>query len=283
MKKLSLLLVTLFVLVGCSEAKLKPTSNELLFTINGKEIKEADVFEAMRLSSGSATILYSEAQKMLMKQIVEEDEVFDKIVQDILTEAKKLMGENFELTIKANGFDSEEAYVEGVIKDIARIQSAVAQAMDKNYESLSKKRPRKVRVLEVDIKDGKKVLELAKAGSDLKTLGEEYSEKSNYQGDEIIVSEISSLDTSILNKILAAEETGLLTEVVNGSKGDVAYIAEVVSVDTEALRAEAVDHFSKDNTLTNEYLAKLFKEHKFKIYDQDLHDAFMAQYSNFIK
>ena len=281
MKKLSTILVLLLILVGCGQKSIQPTSNELLFTINGKEIKEADVFEAMRLSQGSVSVIFSEAQKILLKNIVEEDEAFDKVVEKTIKEAKELLGENYELTIKSNGFESEEEYIEEVIKNIARVQVAVKNAMTDDYKELIKKRPRKVRILEVSEEDSKKVLELAKAGQSLEDLAKEYAVKdSNDVAKEVLVSEISTTDTAVLNKLLAATETGLLEEVVAGQSKF--YVAEVTNLDTEAMKEEILEHFSLDSKLTTEYLGKLFRENKFKIYDQDLHNAFQEEHPGYL-
>lgn len=284
MKKLSFLLIALLALAGCASSGIEPVSNELLFTINGKEIKEADIFDAMKLSSGSVGIVQDKAQKMLLKEIVEEDEAFDKKVQEVLQEAKDLMGDNFELTLKQNGFENEDEYVEKIIKDIVRQSFALTKVMSDDYEALKSKRARKVRVLEVKATDGKKVLELLKAGESFETLDKEYGQDTSYyHGDEILVSEISDMDTSILNALLGKEETGIVESVQASSKGETAYVGEVTNIDADALKDEAIESFINNSKLTKEYMGRLFVEHNFKLYDQDLYDAYLQNYPEFIK
>lgn len=285
MKKLISSLLVLLILTGCSgQAQIKPATNELFFTINGKEIREQDTFEAMRLSQGSVTLVQQEAQKILLEKLVEEDEAFDKAVESTLKEAKELMGENFELTLKQNGFDSEEQYIEEVVKNVARVQIVITKAMSEDYTELAKKRPRKVRLLEVSQSDSKKVVELAKAGESLEDLSKEYAlEKTDHKGQEILVSEISTVDTKILEKALAMTETGLVEEAVASKEGTSYYVAEVTELDTEVLKEEALEHFSQDNTLSKTYLGKVFKDNDFKIYDQDIYNGFIEQYPEYIK
>lgn len=285
MKKLISSLLVLVILTGCAgQAKIKPATNELFFTINGKEITEKDTFEAMRLSQGSVTLVQQEAQKILLEKLVVEDEAFDKVVESTLKEAKELMGENFDLTLKQNGFDSEEQYIEEVVKNVARVQIVITQAMEKDYAELAKKRPRKVRLLEVKQSDSKTVVELAKAGQSLEELSKEYAlEETDHKGQEILVSEISTVDTNILEKALAMTETGLVEEAVASKDGTSYYVAEVVELDTEVLKEEALEHFSQDNTLSKTYLGQVFKDNNFKIYDQDIYNGFVEQYPEYIK
>lgn len=284
MRKLSIILILLLVLVGCGQSKIEPVSNELLFIVNGKEIKEDDIFDSMRLSPGSVAIILKEAEKLLLQNIVEEDDVFDAKVKSTLQEAKDMMGDNFKLTLSQNGFETEEEYVDAIIKDIARLHIALSNAMNKDYENLKEKRPRKVRVLEVDATDGKKALELLKAKESFEDLDEEYGlESSYYHGEEILVSEITDMDTSILNELLNKEETGILDKVVSASKEGTAYIAEVTNIDADELQDEAIESFVMNTKLSQEYLGKIFTEHKFKIYDQDLYDAFLEEYPEYIK
>lgn len=283
MRKLSIILILLLVLVGCTQNTVEPVTNELLFTINGKEIKEADIYDSMKLSPGSVAIIQKEAEKLLLRSIVEEDEAFDAEVKATLLEAKEIMGDNFELMLEQNDFESEEEYVEEIIKDLARLQIALRIAMEEDYENLKDRRPRKVRVLEVDVKQGKKVLELLKANESFEDLDEKYGlESSFYHGEEIFVSEVEDMDPAILERLLAQEEAGILDEVV-ASPNETAYVAEIVNIDADELKDEAIEAFVADQFLAQTYLGKFFVENNFKIYDQDLYDAFLEAYPEYIK
>lgn len=284
MKKILSILMTLLVLVGCSSASLKPSNNEILFKINGKEIREADVFESMHLSNNSFQIVRSEAQKLLLNHLVEENDDFNQQVQARLKEAKDTLGDNFDLFLKENGFENEEEYIDTIIKDIVRLDIALTQAMEDDYENIKSKRPRQVKIIEVEADSANKALELAKSGSSLEEVYEEYGvENTQYTGNVILVSENSSLDTAPLDKLLNATDKGLIKEVVTSSSTNAQYILEVVNIDADELKDEVIEEFINDSKLSEEYLAKLFSKHKFKLYDQHLYDAFKENLPEYIK
>lgn len=284
MKKILSILITLLVLVGCSNASLKPSHNEILFKINGKEIREDDVFESMHLSNNSFQIVRSEAQKILLNYLVEEDDDFNKQVQERLEEAKTTLGDNFDLFLKENGFENEEEYIDTIVKDIVRLDIALTQAMDDDYENIKSKRPRQVKIIEVEADSANKALELAKSGSSLEEVYEEYGvENTQYKGNVILVSENSNLDTAPLDKLLNATDNGLIKEVVTSSSTNAQYILEVVNIDADELKDEVIEEFINDSKLSEEYLAKLFSKHKFKLYDQHLYDAFNENLPEYIK
>lgn len=284
MKKILSILITLLVLAGCSSASLKPSHNEILFKINGKEIREDDVFESMHLSNNSFQIVRSEAQKILLNYLVEEDDDFNKQVQERLEEAKTTLGDNFDLFLKENGFENEEEYIDTIVKDIVRLDIALTQAMDDDYENIKSKRPRQVKIIEVEADSANKALELAKSGSSLEEVYEEYGvENTQYKGNVILVSENSNLDTAPLDKLLNATDNGLIKEVVTSSSTNAQYILEVVNIDADELKDEVIEEFINDSKLSEEYLAKLFSKHKFKLYDQHLYDAFKENLPEYIK
>lgn len=284
MKKILSILITLLVLAGCSSASLKPSHNEILFKINGKEIREDDVFESMHLSNNSFQIVRSEAQKILLNYLVEEDDDFNKQVQERLEEAKTTLGDNFDLFLKENGFENEEEYIDTIVKDIVRLDIALTQAMDDDYENIKSKRPRQVKIIEVEADSANKALELAKSGSSLEEVYEEYGvENTQYKGNVILVSENSNLDTAPLDKLLNATDNGLIKEVVTSSSTNAQYILEVVNIDADELKDEVIEEFINDSKLSEEYLAKLFSKHKFKLYDQHLYDAFNENLPEYIK
>lgn len=284
MKKILSILITLLVLVGCSNASLKPSHNEILFKINGKEIREDDVFESMHLSNNSFQIVRSEAQKILLNYLVDEDDDFNKQVQERLEEAKTTLGDNFDLFLKENGFENEEEYIDTIVKDIVRLDIALTQAMDDDYENIKSKRPRQVKIIEVEADSANKALELAKSGSSLEEVYEEYGvENTQYKGNVILVSENSNLDTAPLDKLLNATDNGLIKEVVTSSSTNAQYILEVVNIDADELKDEVIEEFINDSELSEKYLAKLFSKHKFKLYDQHLYDAFKENLPEYIK
>ena len=284
MKKILSILITLLVLAGCSSASLKPSHNEILFKINGKEIREDDVFESMHLSNNSFQIVRSEAQKILLNYLVEEDDDFNKQVQERFEEAKTTLGDNFDLFLKENGFENEEEYIDTIVKDIVRLDIALTQAMDDDYENIKSKRPRQVKIIEVEADSANKALELAKSGSSLEEVYEEYGvENTQYKGNVILVSENSNLDTAPLDKLLNATDNGLIKEVVTSSSTNAQYILEVVNIDADELKDEVIEEFINDSELSEKYLAKLFSKHKFKLYDQHLYDAFKENLPEYIK
>src|SRR5690554_173756 len=136
MKKILLLALTGFVLVGCSSAHLEAYSNEPLFTINGTTINEADVFNSMHLSQGSLQVVRIEAQKILLDKLVAEDSDFDTRISESLADIKESLGDNFELFLSENGFEDEADYVDQILKDSVKMDILLTKLMDDDYDSL---------------------------------------------------------------------------------------------------------------------------------------------------
>ena len=156
--------------------------------------------------------------------------------------------------------------------------------MDDDYENIESKRPRQVKIIEVEADSANKALELAKSGSSLEEVYEEYGvENTQYKGNVILVSENSNLDTAPLDKLLNATDNGLIKEVVTSSSTNAQYILEVVNIDADELKDSVIEEFINDSELSEKYLAKLFSKHKFKLYDQHLYDAFKENLPEYIK
>lgn len=284
MKKILLLALTGFVLVGCSSAHLEAYSNEPLFTINGTTINEADVFNSMHLSQGSLQVVRIEAQKILLDKLVAEDSDFDTRISESLADIKESLGDNFELFLSENGFEDEADYVDQILKDSVKMDILLTKLMDDDYDSLKSFRPREVRIVEVDEADAKAAYDLAKAGTDLEAVSKEYGKTASlYNGTPIIVSEKSSLNTDPLNALLNSTETGLVDGAIPASSGTSHFILEVVELDADALKDKAIESFIQDSQLAESYIAKAFVDNGFKLHDQTLYDRFRENYPDYLK
>ena len=274
MKKISLLFVLLLVLSACGNSSIAPVNKETLFTINGNKITEEDTFNSMKLSSGAIQVIEQEAQKILFASLVEEDDIFNKKVEDELNKVKELLGDNFDLLLKQNGFDSEEDYVNAIVKPGVKQEIALTKVMSEDYENLTKYAPRLVEIIEIEEDEAQKVLDLAKEGMSLKELKEEYGkEDSIYTGEEIFLSEKSTLYLDVLAPILVINDEGLQPELIKGKKDDVKYIVKITNLDTEAIKDQAIAEFVTNKDLTKTYLNELYVKNNFKVYDQDIYDS----------
>lgn len=283
MKKLVVLLLA-FTLVGCSVPKVKAPSNDSLFKIKDRVVTEKDIYDVVVNSDVGFQLVRAEAQKILLSAIVEEDEAFTKEVSAKLKEAKSFMGENFELFLKTNGYATEQEYVDAIIKDIVRLEFAVKKAMQDDYETLKDLRPREARVLQVKKDQSAKALELAKAGMSLEEIAKELELKTtSMKGELMVVSDLSTLDTIALNKLLNATENGVILEALDNAAKTESYIVEVVNLKADEIKDKAVEHFILNEKLVNEYVAKLFVANNFKVYDQDLADRIRANYPGYLK
>ena len=178
---------------------------------------------------------------------------------------------------------SEGEYIEEIIKDVARLHIGLTNAISEDYESLKYTRPRKVKLLEVAQEDSQKVLELLKAEEDFDDVAKKYRDQSSqFTKDEILISEVTQIYAKILNPLLNEENTGLFEEIIETDQGQF-ILATITNVDADALKDEAVESFVLNNDMSQEYLAKMFIDYKFKIYDKGLHDSFTERYPDFIK
>lgn len=284
MKKILLSLTVLLLLVGCTSATIKPVSNESLFTINGKTITEADVFQSMHISATSIDLVKSEAEKALINVLVKDDARLNTKIEELIKTVKDALGDNFELFLSENGFANEQAYIDAIVKDTAKLDILLENVMADDYAALTKYRPRQVRIVETTKEDSDAALALAKTGVSLEAVHAEYGrEGAVNDGSVVVVSELSTLNTAPLDILLNATENGLIDETVANSSSAVYYILEVVELDVEAVKDAAVAIFAQDSKLSESYLSKLFIEHKFKLYDQSLLDSFKTNYPDYIK
>ncbi len=284
MKKILLITTLLLTLVGCASASIEAPSNNELFSINGKVYTEADVFNSMHLSSGALQVVRLEAQSVLLDALVEEDNNFQTQLDEMLAEVKESLGDNFDIFLKENGFETEAQYVEEILKDSVKLNILLTQVMSEDYETLKAKRPREVRIVELEEDKAKAALEAAKAGTSLEDVAEEFGRTSAVnRGNVTLVSELSTLNTGPLNVLLNATEVGLIEEIIPASSGSVKYLVEVVNLDADVLKDAAIEVFVQDQTLSNQYLSELFIKHEFTLYDQSLNDRFKENYPDYIK
>ena len=284
MKKILLITTLLLTLVGCASASIEAPSNNELFSINGKVYTEADVFNSMHLSTGALQVVRLEAQSVLLNTLVEEDSNFQTQLDEMLAEVKESIGDNFDIFLKENGFETEAQYVDEILKDSVKLNILLAQVMSDDYEALKVKRPREVRIVELDADKAEAALAAAKSGTSLEDVAEEFGRTAaTNRGNITLVSELSTLDTGPLNVLLNATEVGLFEEIIPASTGSVKYLVEVVNLDADVLKDAAIEVFVQDQTLSNQYLSELFIKHEFTLYDQSLNDRFKENYPDYIK
>lgn len=283
MKKILLFALALSVLTGCSNATIKPTTNEVLFTINGKTVYEGDLFETIRLSSAGYQIVKNKAQDIMLQSIVKEDDVFDKAVDDALKSIKDTMGENWELFLVTNGFETEQDYIDEILVYNVRVDLAVREEIRHDFDKIKATKPRKVQIIQVSETDAAKVLELAKAGDDFEALGKEYGlSTSSYKGQEVIINNTTSLEDTVLGALISVEEKGIISSVVKGSTTTANYVVNVVELDVEVLKEEIIETYAQDSTISTPYLNNLFVKHGFEVYDIDLYEKINENYPDIL-
>jgi len=284
MKKITLLLICLLVLVGCSDASAMVSNpNTAVVTIDGGKVTRKDMFIAMKDQDQDFKVAINFLVSYIANSQVETtDEITDNATKS-LEEYQEQYADDFEGFLQAVGFATEEELLAELIT-YEKMNHLISQYIDENWDAIIENYfPRKVRIIETtDTNVASTALERIKAGEEFITVATELSDKSKdyFNGEEHIVTKLDALDESIVT-FLRENNTPILSNILNVG-AEKFYIVQIIAGNPEQFREEAKEAIMKSSSIETEMIAYYCKKLNFKVYDVTLYNFLKTNYPTYL-
>ena len=283
MKKLIVLFSVLLLLAACgSNPSANLSNNEIIFEMDGKQVKQNELFTIMKVSDAGNTALKL-ASKKLSESV--EDSVVQKELDEMVKTQKDDLGDDFLTEIKALGFESEEDYINNSLKPYLKSKHLIETMLNENYSSFASEYiPREAKIVRLtDEAKANEATELLKNGKSFDDIAKDYKESTAYSGQsEIYFLQGSKLPT-VVSEYITKQNAPATSEVLKAGTDDAQYfLVEVVEADATKLQEKAVERALSVSEITQKYIARIHKEHGFKVYDQSIYNALQEQYANYL-
>lgn len=283
MKKLIVLFSVLLLLAACgSNPSANLSNNEVIFEMNGKQVKQNELFTIMKASDAGNTALKL-ASKKLSESV--EDSVVQKELDEMVKTQKDDLGDDFLTEIKALGFESEEDYINNSLKPYLKSKHLIETMLNENYSSFASEYiPREAKIVRLtDEAKANEATELLKNGKSFDDIAKDYKESTAYSGQsEIYFLQGSKLPT-VVSEYITKQNAPATSEVLKTGTDDAQFfLVEVVEADATKLQEKAIERALSVSEITQNYIARIHKEHGFKIYDQSIYNALQEQYANYL-
>lgn len=288
MKKILCCLALLFALTGCKDAVSGVTNGEeALITVGKTEITKNDVYTGLKTENGVSSII-SKITSYIVEKEVPVTEDIKKEAKEYLAEVKKSVSEaNWKAFLETMGYENEQQYIDERVILSIQATELTSTYIDANYDQLKEDyQIRKVQIFETaDSKVAGEVQEKVKKGElTIPEAVKAYKDKAvttTFNGSEQIITNATSLDSSIIENIMEITEDNTLLDVYQFS-ADLKkfYVVKVVSVDVKL--DEAKDTLLGLSNVADQGFAHYLEKYDFTIYDIDLFNGINAQAPTYI-
>ncbi|MGN1344298.1 MAG: hypothetical protein ACI4U3_06940 [Traorella sp.] len=282
-KLLSICCLALLVLCGCKDASTSLTDgNEALITVGKTKITKNDVYDGLKSENGVTAILSKLTAYIVDKEVPVTDELI-KEADEYIESFKEYIGEDdFNEFIESMGYDTVEQYRDENVLLSVRSNKIAESYVTNNYEDANEKyQLRKVQILQVT--DSKTAAEIQSAIKNNELTFEEaltqYADSlktTTYTGKEQIITNLASLDSSIIENIMAVEtDNTLLDSYQFNSDLTSFYIVKVVKVNID--QEEGKEVLLKLSSISDDAFAFYLKQYGFRVYDIDIYNGIKSQ------
>lgn len=285
MKRILTLCVVGLLLVGCSDARVQVTTNETLLTVNGQKVTQQDLFNVMKSSDRGAAII-SHSSKALVKGV--SDPSIDQKVQEQLKQVKEYfttLKQDFAEYLKTMDYESEQAYIDNELYPQYALNFLVEGKIKEDYAKIAEEyKPVKARILQTEtIAKAQEALKRVKDGESFDVVGKDLAaEKATYVGETKVYSIKNTQFPAPVSTFITTQKAPGLSDVLTVEGTEVSYIVEIIETQADRVKDEAVEGFLKDTTLTQSYVAKLFAENGFKVFDKDIHTIIEENFKDYL-
>lgn len=288
MKKVLFSALVLVLLTGCyADGNATLSSDETLFTVGSQTVKRSNLFEVMKRTDAGQVVLQN-AQLQLVSSIETTDAITQEAEESWQTLVTAYGDEETLLAILVqNGIDSKDVYMNDYVIPELKMVQLLRDSMNTDFDTLvTTYSPRKVRILQVaDETSGNEALTKLRAGESFDSIASEYQGASTtYVGAETVY--MASLETSTPSSVsgfIANATTPTLSDLLSTEGVDGYYIVQVVEVDATRFKDDVIEKLIDTSTVVNEYLAKVFRDNNFTLYDEVIYDAIYESYPTYLE
>lgn len=285
MRKLVALVAVTLLLVGCSDARVQVSSNETLLTVNGQKVTEQDLFNVMKLSDAGSSVI-SHSSKVLTKDV--KDASIDEKVADQMKQVKEyfeLLNQNFDDYLKSLGYETEQQYIDEQLYPQYALNFLVEEKVEADYATLATEyKPVKARILQTStIANANDALERIKNGESFDDVSKDLvADQATYKGDTTVYSIKDTQFPAVVSTFITTQTSPGLSTVLTTEGSEISYVVEIIETQADRIKDEAIDMLLANNTLTQTYIAKLYKENGFKVYDRDILTSLQTNYADYL-
>lgn len=284
MKKLLVILLAAFLLVGCYDKTTKISdSKTVLVTLDNKEITKGDIYNVMgKVEPYPAVVALTLSKKMILAKAIG---VTAEITAAATTELNAFLEKNKADVAKAiedAGYKSQEDIFNNKFIVEAQSNALVSKYLTDTFATIvSTYKPVKARVMEIEKKtDADLALAAIKNGQAFDVVAKKYANDS-YKSDSIIYYTGSDLP-ELVATFLKASFVPTLSAVLEDTDNKLFYIVQVNVADANAMKEEVITTFTKDAVFIELGLMGYYSSEEFKIYDRTLYDMISTNYPDYI-
>lgn len=273
-RKALFLLGAALLLTGCSGAQSNISdSNESIMSVGDTTYTKGDLYDLLKVSSGSNMSVELIRQAILDKEIGRDDEI-TQAAQDSYAKLES-SNSNIESQLTSAGYESKDDYIDKVLIPNAQYEKLSKKYFDDAKSDVRKEyKPSLVKIIQCDDeKTAKKALAAIQDGTELDKVYEEYSSDSaSYSNQEILITtQTSGIPTRLINTMYKQKEAGVADEVFtsdSSSKTTTAYVAILVDNDYENIKDKIIENLSSNDNFRTQCLVYYLKKYNFTVHDQ---------------
>ncbi|MDE8289434.1 peptidylprolyl isomerase [Erysipelothrix rhusiopathiae] len=281
MKKLLVSLLALLMLAGCSDARAMISTDEEIFSVGNEKVTSKRLFDVMKLSDGGMTVVKS-AQNKITENVADEDVKAE--ADKRLEEIKEVFGDQLEERLKQSGYESVDAFMSQTVYPELKMTHLLKEKMVTDFEALTTENaPRKARILQLENQEkADEALEKIKAGENFDDIAKDYKVTgSPYDGSaKVHLLKSVQYPQEVADALKNATEP-TLSGVLSDASDDSKYIVQIIEIDASRYQDETIEAFVGSKDIVNKYLAQLFVDNGFKIYDKDVYDAVAEKFPQY--
>lgn len=282
MKKLLVSLLALLMLAGCSDARAMISTDEEIFSVGNEKVTSKRLFDVMKLSDGGMTVVKS-AQNKITENVADEDVKAE--ADKRLEEIKEVFGDQLEERLKQSGYESVDAFMSQTVYPELKMTHLLKEKMVTDFEALTTENaPRKARILQLENQEkADEALEKIKAGENFDDIAKDYKVTgSPYDGSaKVHLLKSVQYPQEVADALKNATEP-TLSGVLSDASDDSKYIVQIIEIDESRYQDETIEAFVGSKDIVNKYLAQLFVDNGFKIYDKDVYDAVAEKFPQYL-
>jgi len=284
MKKLLVLVLAAFMLVGCYD---KTTSisdkGTVLVSLDNKDITKGDVYNVMgKVEPYPAVVALTLSKRIILAKEVGVTAEVTAAAEAALAEWLEKNKADVAKALKDAGYkDEADIYANKFVIE-AQSDSLVAKYLTDTFATIvSTYKPVKARVMEIEKKaDATAALAAIKAGDTFTAVADKYG-NDKYVSDLKIYYTASDLPDLVL-AFLKTATLPTLSDVIEDKDNELYYIVQVSVADANAMKDEVITTFKKDPTFIELALMGYYTTDAFRIYDRTLYDMIQTNYPDYI-